>query len=208
VAQLDSNSAAVAPQAAAVPAPAIADPGALGLAAFATTTFVLSFFNAGLINASVESVVIPLAFFFGGTAQLLAGMWEFRRNNTLGATAFSAFGTFWLAFALYIWQIVPHLDPAHAYQATGVFLLAWAIFTAYLAVAAMRSNGATLAVLVALTITFILLTIGAFAQSDGINKVGGWVGIVTALLAWYASAATVTNATWQRVVLPVWPLTR
>jgi uncharacterized protein len=208
VAQVEPNSAAVAPQAAPVTATAVADPGALGLAGFATTTFVLSFFNAGLINASVENVVIPLAFFFGGTAQLLAGMWEFRRNNTLGATAFSAFGAFWLAFALYVWQIAPHLDPAHAYQATGVFLLAWAIFTAYLTLAAMRSTGATLAVLAALTITFIVLTIGAFAQSDGITKVGGWIGLVTAVLAWYASAASVTNATWGRSVLPVWPLSR
>lgn len=186
--------------------PGIADPGALGLGAFAMTTFVLSCFNAGLINASVEGVVLPLALFYGGITQLLAGMWEFRRGNTFAATAFASFGAFWLSFAAYITQIAPHLAPAHAYQATGVYLLAWTIFTAYMTVAAMRTTGAVLAVFVTLTITFLFLTIGAFAQSSSMDKVGGWVGLVTAAVAWYASFAFVTNNTWKKNVLPTWPL--
>ncbi|WP_249416317.1 acetate uptake transporter [Streptomyces sp. TS71-3] len=186
--------------------PGVADPGALGLAGFAMTTFVLSVFNAGLLNESLENVVLPLALFYGGLAQLLAGMWEFRRSNAFAATAFSSFGAFWLAFAFYISQVAPHLDPAHANQATGLFLLAWTIFTAYMIIAALRTTGAVLAVFVALTITFLVLTIGAFAESTGMDKLGGWLGLVTAVVAWYASCATVTNATWKRDVLPVWPL--
>jgi uncharacterized protein len=186
-------------------ASSIADPGALGLAGFAMTTFVLSVFNAGLLDASLQNVVLGLALFYGGLGQFVAGMWEFRRGNTFAATAFSSFGAFWMAFWLYVSQIAPHLDPAHANQATGIFLLGWTIFTAYMTVGAMRVNGAVLAVFVALTLTFLVLTIGAFANSTGIDKVGGWVGLVTAVLAWYASFATVTNATWQRNVVPTWP---
>ncbi|WP_328583528.1 acetate uptake transporter [Streptomyces sp. NBC_00370] len=207
MASAESNAAVpAAPQSAAPAASGIADPGALGLAAFAMTTFVLSFFNAGLINESVENVVLPLAFFYGGIIQLLAGMWEFRRGNTFAATAFASFGGFWLAFAGYSSQVAPHLDPAHAYQATGLFLLAWAIFTGYMCLAALRTSVAVLAVFVTLTVTFVLLTIGAFDQSTSITKAGGWVGLVTAVVAWYASAATVTNSTWKRELLPTWPL--
>jgi succinate-acetate transporter protein len=205
VASAEPNSAAT-PQPAAAPTASIADPGALGLAGFAMTTFVLSTFNTGLLSDTLETVVLPLALFYGGLAQLLAGMWEFRRANTFAATAFSSYGAFWLAFAYYISHVAPKLPPEHAYQATGLFLLAWAIFTTYMIIPAMRTSGAVLAVIVLLAITFILLTIGAFAQSTGIDKVGGWAGYVTAAVAWYASCATAANSTWKRTVLPVWPL--
>ncbi|MFJ9774322.1 acetate uptake transporter [Kitasatospora sp. NPDC101157] len=186
---------------------AVADPGALGLAAFAMTTFVLSWFNAGLINESVAGVVLPLALFYGGIVQLLAGMWEFRRGNTFAATAFASFGAFWLAYWGFAHLVVPQLlHTPQLYQATGLFLLAWTIFTAYMTIAALRTTGAVLAVFVVLTLTFLLLTIGAFARSDGWTKAGGWLGLVTAVIAWYASFATVTNGTFRRTVLPVWPL--
>ncbi|MFG3224617.1 acetate uptake transporter [Kitasatospora sp. NPDC048194] len=196
------------PRPPAPPAPStVADPGALGLGAFAMTTFVLSWFNAGLINESVAAVVLPLALFYGGIVQLLAGMWEFRRGNTFAATAFASFGAFWLAYWGFVQAVVPHLLHAHQlYQATGLFLLAWTIFTAYMTIAALRTTAAVLAVFVSLTLTFLLLTIGAFAQSDGCTKAGGWLGLLTALIAWYASFATVTNGTFKRTVLPVWPL--
>ncbi len=205
MAPADPHAAPIDPHSKA-PSPAIADPGALGLAGFAMTTFVLSVFNAELADASLEGVVVPLALFYGGLAQLLAGMWEFRRGNAFAATAFSSFGAFWLAFATYVTQIAPHLDPDLAYQATGVFLLAWTIFTAYMTVAAMRTTGAVLAVFITLTITFLILSIGAFAQSTVIDQIGGWAGLVTAFVAWYASFASVTNNTWKREVLPTWPL--
>ncbi len=188
---------------------AIADPGPLGLAAFALTTFCLSVFNAGIIgDKKLEAVVLPLALFYGGTAQLLAGMWEFKKANTFGALAFTSFGAFWLSFAAYVKFVVPGLPTEHAYQATGLFLLAWAIFTAYMTVAAVKVSGAVLAVFAALTATFVLLTIGALGQSTSATHIGGYLGLLTAVFAWYGSFAGVTNSTWQRTVLPVFPAKR
>ncbi|MGZ0151274.1 acetate uptake transporter [Kribbella sp. WER1] len=207
--------AAVQAQGTAVEAPApqqiepgagIADPAPLGLAGFAMTTFVLSVFNAKLIsNTTLEAVVLPLALFYGGLGQFMAGMWEFRKGNTFGALAFTSFGAFWLSFAAYVKFVLPGLG-ANASTATGLFLLVWTIFTAYMTVAAARVNAAVLGVFVFLTLTFLFLTIGEFATSATVTKVGGWLGLVTAVVAWYASFAAVTNFTWKRTLLPVFPL--
>ncbi|NUP68929.1 MAG: acetate uptake transporter [Nonomuraea sp.] len=184
----------------------IADPGPLGLAGFAMSTFVLSVFNADLISdEKLATVVLPVALFYGGLAQLLAGMWEFRKGNTFGATAFSSFGAFWLAYAAYVKFVVPGLPASTAHQATGLFLLAWAIFTVYMTVAATRTTGAILAVFATLSATFIVLCIAEFAQSPDTTKAGGWLGLVTAACAWYASFAGVTNSTYHRAVVPVFP---
>jgi succinate-acetate transporter protein len=170
------------------------------------TTFVLSVFNAGLVsNTRPEAVVLPLALFYGGVAQFMAGMWEFRKGNTFGALAFSSFAAFWLSFAAYVKFVEPGLG-ATAATATGLYLLAWTIFTAYMTVAAARVNGAVLGVFVFLTLTFLFLTIAELAAAPGIAKVGGWLGLVTAVVAWYASFAAVTNFTWKRTVLPLFPL--
>jgi succinate-acetate transporter protein len=187
------------------PAPSIADPGPLGLAGFAATTFVLSSFNAHLIDASLEAVVLPLALFYGGLVQLLAGMWEFRKGNTFGATAFCSYGAFWLSYAGYAKFVAGGLPADTAHQATGLFLLIWTVFTVYMTVAALRTNGALLAVFVALSATFVVLTVAEFAESTGATKVGGWLGLITAVAAWYASFAVVTNSTWKRGVLPLFP---
>jgi succinate-acetate transporter protein len=185
---------------------AIADPGALGLAAFATTTFVLSFFNAGLLPTALEAVVLPLALFYGGIAQFFAGMWEFRKGNTFGATAFGSYGTFWMSFAAYVEFVVPELGgTSKAASATGLFLLAWTIFTAIMLVASLRTNGAIIAVFVTLFVTLVLLTLADLAGASGLGTIGGYTGILTALVAWYAAGAVVTNATWGRTVLPVAP---
>lgn len=190
------------PASAAPPRPAIADPGALGLGAFALTTFVLSLANSGLLPGAAAAV-LGLALFYGGIAQVAAGMWEFTKGNTFGATAFTSFGSFWLAF----WWLVSHPDLETAAGAAGVgaFLLAWTIFTAFMTVAAIKTNGVILAVFVTLTLTFAALTIGAFTGITAIHQVGGWLGLVTAVVAWYGSFAVVLNDTWKRPVLPVWP---
>lgn len=188
----------------------IADPGPLGLAAFAATTFLLSLFNAGIVPDSLEKVVLPLALFYGGLAQVLAGMWEFRKNNTFGATAFVSYGAFWLAFAGYVQFIEPALQAAGATKpqvalATGLFLLMFAIFTAYMTLASLRTTAALIAVFALLTLTFLALGIGEAVGASGLATVGGILGLLTAIAAWYASAAGVTNATWGRTVLPVGP---
>lgn len=181
-----------------------ADPGPLGLAGFAATTLVLSFVNAKWVDAGVVAAVLPLALFYGGLGQIIAGLLEYRRGNTFGTTAFSTYGAFWLAFAFYNWFFAKEAG-THANTAVGLFLLMFGIVTAYLAVAAMRVSVAVLVVFVLLTLTFLALAIGALASSDGLGQVGGYLGILTALAAFYTSAATVINTTWRRTVLPVWP---
>jgi succinate-acetate transporter protein len=187
----------------------IADPGPVGLAGFAMTTFMLSVFNTNMLSASLASSVLGLALFYGGGVQLLAGMWEFRKGNSFGALAFSSFGAFWLSYWYYVEHVVAKLPAGDAHKATGVFLLGWAIFTFYMSIASLRTTGAIAAVFVALTVTFVLLTIGAFATgstAENMTKAGGWAGLVTAALAWYASFAGVTNATFKRTIVPTWPL--
>src|SRR4051812_24865239 len=190
-----------------VPTP-IADPGPLGLAAFALTTFVLSMFNAGLVSDKGEPVVFALALTYGGIAQFVAGLWEFRTGNTFGAVAFCSYGAFWLSF----WAIeqfyaakIPAADAGHAVR---LYLIAWGIFTAYMFIASLRTTAAVAAVFILLAITFFVLGIGNSGASTGTIKLGGYVGLVTAVVAWYASFAVVTNSTFGRTVLPVRPLSR
>ncbi len=184
-----------------------ADPGPLGLGAFAMTTFVLSIFNANLVNEKGTPVVLGLALAYGGIAQLLAGMWEFRTGNTFGAVAFTSFGAFWISFwalnVFYAKQI-----GGNAGHAVAVYLWAWAIFTAYMTIAAIRTSGAVLLVFALLTATFILLAIGAGGAHKTVTHWGGYIGLATAAAAWYASFAAVTNSTFGRTVLPVIPLAR
>jgi succinate-acetate transporter protein len=188
-----------------------ADPGPLGLAGFAATTFFLSVVNTNMVSSTVITAVLGLALFYGGIAQLLAGMWEFTKGNTFGALAFTSFGAFWMSYWYLVDHVLPHLPAGvkvtDVNHAVGLYLLVWAIFTAYMTVAATRVSLAVLAVFVFLTVTFVALSVGAFSgvPMSGWTKLGGWLGLVTAALAWYASFAGVTNATFKRVVLPVFP---
>ncbi|HEX8939149.1 MAG TPA: acetate uptake transporter [Candidatus Limnocylindrales bacterium] len=179
-----------------------ADPAPLGLAAFALTTFVLSMTNAGLIGGSSVQVVLALALAYGGLAQLLAGMWEFRNGNTFGATAFSSYGAFWLSFAAFVFLFAPGLKAGDAAGALGTYLLAWGIFTTYMWVATLRHAWPVMVVFLLLAITFFVLAAGAYGSSDSITHLGGYLGILTAIAAWYASASTIINEAFKRDVLP------
>ena len=172
------------------------------------TTFVLSMFNSNLVNEKGLPVVLGLALAYGGIVQLLAGMWEFRTGNTFGAVAFCSFGAFWISFwALNVFYAKD--IGGNAGHAVGVYLWAWAIFTAYMTVAALRVSGAVLLVFVLLTATFVLLAIGdSRARITTVTHWGGYVGLATAAAAWYASFAAVVNSTFGRTVLPVMPLNR
>jgi len=182
----------------------IADPAALGLAGFAMTTFVLSMFNTGLVSKAGEPVVLGLALAYGGGAQLLAGMWEFRKGNTFGATAFSSYGAFWISY----WAFVAFFAKGVPNTAVGLYLITWGIFTFYMWVASFRTTVAVNVVLLLLWITFLLLGIGAASANGGITKLGGWIGLATALAAWYASFAIVANFTFKRTIFPVRELRR
>ena len=192
----------------------IANPGPLGLAGFALTTFFLSVVNAGILPLTDIGVVIGLAIFYGGTAQLLAGMWEFRSGNTFGATAFSSYGAFWLSFGA---LLIPGFGinfgspKGPSTTAIGWYLIAWAIITGILMLASFRTNAATALVFVLLFITYIVLAIGFWQGANGANiiKAGGWLGIATAIAAWYTALAGVLASVFGgKYVLPVIPLTR
>ena len=183
----------------------VADPAPLGLAAFAMTTFALSIANTNVWGAGANAA-LALALVYGGGAQLLAGMWEFVRKNTFGALAFSSYGAFWIAYYVFGKFIAPGIKPSDVPVAVGVFLLGWTIFTAYMTVPSFKVSGAVATVFVLLTVTFVLLTIGAFQSSANITKAGGWVGVATAAAAWYASFAGVVNETFKKAIIPTIPL--
>lgn len=211
MAQIAADSERTAPVAA-----AIANPAPLGLSAFALTTFVLSASNAGFIfpkSGAGASVVIGLAIFYGGIVQILAGLQEFRAGNTFGATAFCSYGGFWLALGL---VLLPPTGIAAALvkegdigTALGVFLLGWTIFTGLMFLGTLRSNLALIAVFGLLFLTFLALTIGALNSGDTAttwNQIGGWLGIVTALVAWYTALAGVLASVKAPFQLPTFPL--
>jgi len=192
---------AVQPAAAVTP---VADPAPLGLAAFALTTFLLSGANAGWMGAATGSAWLGYALAYGGGCQLLAGMWEFRNKNVFGATAFSTYCGFWIGLFLWVQFVAPHAASASAADHDlGWILLAFAIFNTYMLIMSAQLNMAVFAVFLTLELTEIILFIGNFSGTSGIVKLGGYVGILTALCAWYTSAAGVSASLNGRVKLPV-----
>ena len=183
----------------------VADPAPLGLAAFALTTFLLSLFNAGLLPEAGVAIVFPLALFYGGIAQILAGMWEFRNQNTFAAAAFTSYGAFWLSFWALETMYIDQIPEEQRALIIGWFLIAWGIFTAYMFIATFAVNTALVIVFLLLTATFFLLGFGDLFGSDLIGNIGGYVGIITAFAAWYLAAADVINDTFGRTILPVGP---
>jgi uncharacterized protein len=194
-----------------VPAPVavvtpVANPAPLGLVAFGLTTLLLSFINAGIIPADSIAVVLATAIPFGGLAQILAGMWEFRVGNTFGATAFTSYGMFWISFVLINTTFGPLL-PKDPTPILGLYALGWGIFTAYMFVASMGgASRAVSLVFLLLALTFIALAIGFWghdAPGKSWTQIGGILGIATAVVAIYTSFAGVANATYKRVLLPI-----
>ena len=181
--------------------PTAADPAPLGLAGFALTTFLLSVHNANWTHGT-GSDWLGYAFAYGGVAQFLAGMWEFKNRNVFGATAFSTYGGFWMGLGLYIL-----LGASHATKATmvsndlGWILLSFFIFNTYMLLWSLFVNKAVLGVFFTLEITELLLFIGNFANTSNLVKAGGVVGVITAAVAWYTSAAGVVNGMAGRHVL-------
>jgi succinate-acetate transporter protein len=190
--------------------PVVADPGPLGFAAFALTTFVLSAHNANIggFGDHGNAIVIGLAIFYGGLAQFMAGMWAFRNRNTFWATAFSTYGGFWLALGTYLLlALFGKVKTDDVQISLGWFLLGFAIFNTYMMIWATRINAAVFGVFLTLEITEILLFLGFFNANTSLIQAGGYMGIITAAVAWYTSAADVINAmspgtAW--VGAPVW----
>jgi len=179
----------------------IADPAPLGLAAFALTTFLLSTVNAHwTAGNSAGTAFLGYALAYGGLAQLLAGMWEFINRNVFGATAFSSYGAFWIGLFFWIKNA-----PAATGHDLGWILVAFAIFNTYMLIMSTQVNLAVFGVFLTLELTEIFLAIGNFTDSGtgGLTQFGGYLGIITAFVAWYTSAAGVANGLGGRIRLPV-----
>lgn len=184
-----------------IPTLPVADPAPLGLAAFALATFLLSAKNAGWTQGT--DAWLGYAFAYGGVIQLLAGMWEFRNRNVFGATAFSTYGGFWIGLALYAQLVAGRASTRQIDNDLGWILLAFAIFNTYMLLWSSQVNEAVMAVFLTLEVTEIILFIGYFAHSTGVVRLGGYLGVLTAFTAWYASAAGVINGMLGRQMLKV-----
>jgi succinate-acetate transporter protein len=186
--------------------PVPANPAPLGLAGFGLTTVVLSSINAGLLTGdapTLTAVVVPLAFSFGGVGQIIAGVLEYKNNNTFGTVAFTAYGLFWWWYAFMLWTAGAGWIKAPAANAIGVTLLMWGVFTLYMWISTFRLNFCLWSVFLLLWITFFLLAGGDLGMGIGWRHAGGFVGLLTGIDALYLSFAEVTNATWKKAVFPV-----
>jgi succinate-acetate transporter protein len=182
----------------------LADPAPLGLAGFAFTTFLLSFDNSGLLPASTAMVVMPLAFAYGGFAQIITGAYEMRKGNTFGFTAFTSYGAFWMFYALLVLfaslGIITIPDAA-----LGTALILWGFFTLYMWIPAMTTNLTLNLTFLFLWIAFFLLGAGALESSTLLTHLGGYVGFLTAFFAAYTSFAAVTNSVVGAGTIPTGP---
>ena len=206
-----------------VSVPGIADPGPLGLAAFALTTFLLSARNAGWMTSTLGDAWLPFALAYGGLAQLCAAMWEFRNRNVVGATGFGTFGAFWIGLGLWILLVVnpavAAIRPATAVATVtainhelGWILLGFAIFTLYATILISQTNTALFTTFFLLFVTLVILCIGQFNAGTALPltptttlKIGGYLGVITAAAAWYTSAAGMSAGIGGKLRLPVGP---
>ena len=181
-----------------------ANPAPLGLIGFGLTTVLLSSINAGLLPVAGEPVVIPLAMAFGGTAQLIAGIMEFKTGNVFGATAFTSYGAFWWWFAFLLLFAGNHwIDISAAGPTLGVALLLWGVLTLYLWISTFRMAKTLFLIFLTLWVTFALLGLGAIQGNASLGQLGGWLGLVCGCLALYRSFGIVTNTTFGRQVVPL-----
>jgi succinate-acetate transporter protein len=177
----------------------IANPAPLGLLGFGMTTVLLNLHNAEIMPLSI--VIVAMGFALGGAAQIIAGIMEFLKNNTFGATAFTAYGFFWWSLIV-IW-IKPFGIQAADEKSMGFYLLLWGIFTAFMFIGTLKHNRGTQIVFLSLTILFLLLALGDFTGIHSIKIFAGWVGIFCGLSAIYNSVAQVVNNEYGKTVLPL-----
>lgn len=175
------------------------NPAPLGLAGFALTTWLLSMINAGWFSGDAMGMVLAVAMAYGGTAQIIAGVMELPRGNTFGATAFVSYGAFWWSFALFVLFLHDKVPGAFV----GWYLFMWGVFTFYMWLGTWRAARALQLIFLALWITFFLLAAGEWTGIAGLHTAGGYTGLLTALLAFYLSAAEIINEGHKRVVLPL-----
>lgn len=179
-----------------------ANPAPLGLAGFGLTTLVLSLVNANLVSGADAPVVLGMALAYGGLAQFLAGMWEFRTGNTFGAVAFTSYGAFWISAFILLTYDAKLIPATAAGSAFGAYFWAWGILTALLFICSFKQPLGVVATLGALIVTFVLLGIGKSGGTASTVHAGGWAGIITAGLALYCVAGMLMRHQYGRSILP------
>ncbi len=182
--------------------------GPLALAAFALPLFIWSAFNTHYFDLGQETFIIPLAVFFGGPVALAAGMWAYSHRDAFLATTSGVFGAFWLTYGILLWLLHNGtISQTSINDLRGLLFVAWAVTFGVLWIASMRAHWALSLVSLGAGAMFVLLAIGYYHDSvnpntSNIIRVGGWVGFVTAGLAWYSALAHLLNAEFERPVLP------
>ena len=184
-----------------------ANPAPLGLLGFGMTTILLNFHNAGFYP--LDSMILAMGLFYGGLAQLIVGLLEWKKGNTFGTTAFASYGVFWLTLVALI--ILPKTSLGIAgpdKQTMGTFLALWGVFTFLMFIGTLRLNRALQAVFGSLTVLFILLALGDWFQAESITRIAGWEGILCGATAIYAAMAQVLNEVYGKVVMPLGPVNK
>jgi succinate-acetate transporter protein len=179
------------------------DPGPIALAAFASSTLLLSAVNARLVDKSALQAVIASAWVMGGLVQFVVGVFSLATGRLFAAVAFMSYGGFWLAFALYETFYLSKVAPAEHGHATALFLAPWLIFTLFLWIASFKTNVAFVLGLGLLLITIAALVVGQARASEGWIKIGGWLGLLLAVEIFYVAAAELINQVFGRHVLPL-----
>jgi succinate-acetate transporter protein len=177
----------------------LANPAPLGLFGFATTTWLLSMVNAGWLPAATVPIVLSMAFAYGGTAQFAAGLMEMAKGNSFGFIAFCSFGAFWWSFALFEKFFAVGVPAA----AVGWYLLVWGAFTFAMWLASFALNRAVFLIFLALWVTFFLLGLSPLLGIPALFTLGGYTGLITALIAFYTAAAEIINESHGRTLLPL-----
>jgi uncharacterized protein len=183
-----------------------ANPAPLGLLAFALTTVLLSAHNAGFFG--LDAMILAMAVFYGGIAQIFAGVFECRKNNTFATTAFISYGFFWLSLAGII--VFPKLGiidkPSEV--AMGSYLAMWGLMSFVMFIATFRLNRALQVTFFLLVIAFALLSIGDFLGNPLLKKIAGFEGMVLGFCAMYTGLAQVLNEVYGRVIWPLGPVVK
>jgi len=177
----------------------VANPAPLGLLGFGLTTVLLNIHNAGLMELNV--MILAMGLCYGGFAQIVAGIMEFRNKNLFGATVFTSYGFFWLSLCV-IW-VNPFGVAAADRQAMGWYLLMWGVFTLVMFIGSLKHNRVTQFIFLTLTLLFFLLTFGDFTGNETIIRIAGVVGIICGLSASYSAFAQVLNNEFGKTVLPL-----
>jgi succinate-acetate transporter protein len=180
------------------------NPAPLGLMGFGMTTVLLNLHNAGLFE--LGSMILAMGIFYGGLAQIIAGIMEWKKGNTFGTTAFTSYGLFWLTLVYLILLPKMGLVESPSNVAMGAYLIMWGIFTGFLFIGTLKLNRALQVVFATLTVLFFLLAIGDLTGSAVIKHIAGFEGIACGLSAIYAAIAQVLNDVYGKTVLPIGPV--